>query len=271
MDRHFRDEMRVVWSRETGGIMAHDAVHVLLKWEPSDEDLRLLMRHCSQIVHTIQVLMSTIFLNPYRLTFNRTVIKHPRVLPWCAEIAISCDRLMKPRGARWRVDRVHLNPFKRTCLIDDRVDPSPCDGCFAIVSDAHGDATSLAKENFWGNVVPHRRNRGKNRIYKVGRHNLNALLPQYYNQGPLTRGPFTCQPSRHESTRASAWTRVALPRIRATCAPPARRVGLRGSATWPCVPRCILVGPARHVSSACHVSSAGPAENKPLFVIVIKQ
>ena len=109
-------------------------------------------------------------------------------------------------------------------------------------------------------------------INKGGQFNAIVLPPQSYNQGPLTRGPSKYQPTLPRgATRASTWTRVAP----ATCphhlAPPERRVGLRGSAMWPCVPCHIHTGPAHHVSSACHVSSAGPAENKPLFAILIKE
>ena len=74
----------------------------------------------------------------------------PRVSPRCATIAISHDHPMKRCGPRGRVDRVHLNPLKRTCLIDDCVELSPRDGCFEIVSDAHGASTSPTKEGSAG-------------------------------------------------------------------------------------------------------------------------
>ena len=74
--------------------------------------------------------------------------------------------------------------------------------------------------------------------------------------GPLPRG----------ATRASAWTRVVLPCLCATCVPPAPLVGSCGSATWPCVLHRICAGFAHHFSSACHVSSTSPAEIKPLFL-----
>ena len=134
------------------------------------------------------------FCRPIAIIASRWAQICPRVSPRCAKITMSCDRPMKPRGARWRIDPVHLNSFKRTCLIDDRVDPSPHDGRFAIVSDAHGAATSPAKENFRGNIVPHGRKRRHRQAYKAGRFNAIVLPPQSYNQGPLTRGPPKCQP-----------------------------------------------------------------------------
>ena len=74
----------------------------------------------------------------------------PCVSPRCAIIAISLDRPMKPRSTRGHVDCVYLNSLKHTCLIDDPMDLSPCDGCFEIVSDAHGASTSPAKEGSAG-------------------------------------------------------------------------------------------------------------------------
>ena len=81
---------------------------------------------------------------------------------------MSRDRSMKPRGARWRFHHVHLNSFKWTCLIDDRVDPSPRDGRFAIVSDTHGAAMSPEKENFRGNIVQRGKKRRNGRAYNAG-------------------------------------------------------------------------------------------------------
>ena len=74
----------------------------------------------------------------------------PRVSPRCALITISRDRPMKPRGTRGCDDRVYLNPVKRTFLIDDRVDLSPRDGCFEIISDAHCASTLPTKEGSVG-------------------------------------------------------------------------------------------------------------------------
>ena len=97
----------------------------------------------------------------------------------------------------------------------------------------------------------------------MGRRNTFALPPQTTNYGPLTRGPFTCQPPHlpRGATRASAWTRVALatrPRhIRATKTPAWARVAL---------PR----GLACHVASMQvprHVSQWFLRKN-PLFCIL---
>ena len=45
--RHpFRDAICAIRLREIVEIMAHDAVHILLKLEPSDEDRTLLRRPC---------------------------------------------------------------------------------------------------------------------------------------------------------------------------------------------------------------------------------
>ena len=84
------------------------------------------------------------------------------------------------------------------CFDGGPVDTSPRDqsiSVIAIASDAPRDATSLEKLRILGNIVPHRR-KGQNRwVYKAGRFNAIALPPQTTNQGPLTRGPSTCQPS----------------------------------------------------------------------------
>ena len=111
-----------------------------------------------------------------------------------------------------------------------------------FVSNAHGSATCLEKMNYHGNIVPHGENERKARIYNVGRHNANALPPEYYNQGPLTRGPFTCQPTHCH------------------VAPPGRPCGL----PWPChasVPPLCHLGTAWARAAlrrglACHVASA---------------
>ena len=124
------------------------------------------------------------------------------------------------------------------------------------------------KRKFMREHSPTRKKRKQNgQAYKAGRFNAIALLPQSYNQGPLTRGPSKCQPPlatwcplRHLC--GLSWP---LPRIHTTCAPPARRVGSHGSAMWPCVPRYICAGSVCHISSARHVSSTGFAENNPLF------
>ena len=119
--------------------------------------------------------------------------------------------------------------------------PRPRDGRITSISDADRAATSHAKEKFCGNIVPHERKREKRFVLKLGRHNANALPPQYYYQGPLTRGPFTCQPS------LATWRPLGrpcglawpLPPICTCYAPPRHRVGLRICATWPCMPRRI--------------------------------
>ena len=154
------------------------------------------------------------------------------------------------------------------CPDEDRVDPGPCDWRPAIISDTPRDATSPEKLRIHGNIVPHGR-KGWNRwVYKMGRFNAIALPPQSYNQGPLTGGPFAHQPSLtiwHPlgHPRGLAWP---LPRVCACYVPPRCRVGPLGSSTWPCVPHRIRAGPVRHVSFACHVSSAGTVENKTPFL-----
>ena len=154
------------------------------------------------------------------------------------------------------------------CHDEDRVDPSPRDGRLVIVFDTRDAATCPVKTKTRGNLVPHGRKNGKSRVYNLGRRNAFALLPQLSNQGPLTRGPFTCQPPCHVvppgRLRGLAWP---MSRVRATL----HRVGWRGSATWPCVTRRTRASPARHVnsthcvSSTHHVSSAGLWKIKPPF------
>ena len=73
--------------------------------------------------------------------------------------------------------------------------PYQCASFDARVSNAHNTASCPAKMNFHGNIVSHGRKREDWRVYNLGRNNAFALPPQYSNQGPLTRGPFTCQPS----------------------------------------------------------------------------
>ena len=131
-----------------------------------------------------------------------------------------------------------------------------------------------------GNIVPHGRKNENGLAYKPGRFNAIALLPQSYYQGPLTRGPSNCQPpATWCPTRAFAWTRVdrvAFCHASVPPAPPTRCVGLAGSATWPCMPRRIRAGPARHVSFARLVSIYVPRHpralwiKQPFFAILIK-
>ena len=96
-----------------------------------------------------------------------------------------------------------LKSFKCMCLIDSRVDPSPRDGCLAIISDAHGAAMSPTREDFRGNIVPHGRDRGEERVYKVERGNAFALLPQYSNQG-ATWAPHGLTRLCHVALRAAS-------------------------------------------------------------------
>ena len=132
--------------------------------------------------------------------------------------------------------------------------PSPRDGCIAIAFDVPCSATCRAKKNFRRNIVPHGKNWRNMRVYKLGRFNTIALLPQLSNQSPLTHEPFTCQPPHcHVAPSGSLLGPVCLAmrsrHLGVTSAPPERRVGSRGSATWPCVPCRIRVAPACHVSS----------------------
>ena len=103
------------------------------------------------------------------------------------------------------------------------------------------------------NIVPHGENRRNLRVYRVGQHNANALPPQSYNQGPLTRGPFTCQPSCHLAPHAGVRVdpRGLLPRVCALCAT--------------CAPRG-LVRPC-HVAlcAASHPRGSRVPRQSPLF------
>ena len=191
----------------------------------------------------------------------------PRIPPRCAEIAMNRNRPMKPRiifdasfHRWWRwitiVDKatchlrchrsLHLKPFWRTSLDEDLVDPSPRDGHLAILSNAYDAATCPAKTKTRGNLVPYGIKNRKSRIYKLGRRNAFALPPQLSNQAPLTSGPFTFQPPYHVAPPGHplglAWP---MPRVRATL----HRMGSRGFARWPCVPRRTRAGLVRHVNS----------------------
>ena len=109
------------------------------------------------------------------------------------------------------------------------------------VSNARDTATCPAKTNFHRNIVPHRRKREDWRVYNLGQNNAFVLLPQYSNQGLLTHGPFTCQPSQSSCQ----------------VAPPEHLHGL----VWPCH---ASAPHSRHASArvalphglACHVASA---------------
>ena len=75
----------------------------------------------------------------------------------------------------------------------------------------------------------------------MGRNNAPALLPQYTHQGPLTHGPFTCQPP---ATWPHLGVRVDLRGLYHAFAPPVRHL----RAAWACaaLPRGL----------ACRVASA---------------
>ena len=127
-------------------------------------------------------------------------------------------------------------------------------------SNAPCSATCPAKKKFHVNIVPHERNNGKTRVYKVGRNNVLALPPQLSNQSPLTCGPFTCHPPSRCHVAPPGRPCGLAWFCHVSALPP--RVGLCGSATWPCVPCCIRAGYTRHVNSA------SPVEIKTPFCIL---
>ena len=88
------------------------------------------------------------------------------------------------------------------------------------------------------NIIAHGRKKEKGRVKKVGQHNASALLPQYYNQGPLTHGPFTCQPS-HTAT----WCHLGV------------RMDSRGPATCPRHLDAVWARTALPRGLVCHVAS----------------
>ena len=109
------------------------------------------------------------------------------------------------------------------------MDSGLCNRCIlynAIASNAPCSGMCPAKKGLDGHIVPHGRIERKTHVYKVGRNNALALSPQLSNQGPLIRGPFTCQPPScchvaplgrprglatcHRHLRG--WVRVGLPR-----------------------------------------------------------
>ena len=139
----------------------------------------------------------------------------------------------------------------------DRVDPSPRDRrtlCDAITFNAHSAATCPAHLKSHGNIVPHGGNEGKGQVLNVGRRNAFALPPQLSNQGPLTRGPFTCQPPSH-----------------CHVAPPGRPRGLAWSCHMSALSPCHLGAAWARVALprglACHVASARvPRHVSPRFL-----
>ena len=98
------------------------------------------------------------------------------------------------------------------------------------VSNAPYSTTSPASQIIVWNIVPHGGNCGKWRVDNVGRNNALALPPQYTNHGPLTCGPFICQP--HSTTWRHSGVHVDL---RGPChvfVPPSPRVGSRLRPFW---------------------------------------
>ena len=63
-----------------------------------------------------------------------------------------------------------------------------------FASNAREASTCPAFKKIKRDIIPHREKRGVWRVYMVGRRKANGLMPQSYNEGPLTRGPFTHQP-----------------------------------------------------------------------------
>ena len=125
---------------------------------------------------------------------------------------------------------------------------------FAIASDASRSATRPAFQISSGHSPTWRKTTRLLRIKGRGAVSVCVTAPIIL---PRPTNPWALHlPSLlpRGTTRASAWTRVASCHVSALPVPPARRVGLAGSATWPCVPRRIRAGPARHVSLRRHVS-----------------
>ena len=110
-----------------------------------------------------------------------------------------------------------------------------------LTSNAREASTCPVFKRLNRDMVPHRKNERKGHVYKVGWRNTNALPPQYYNQGPLTRGPFTCQPSHCHVAPPGRPRGLTWPYH--TSAPPLHHL----SAAWACtaLPRGL----------ACHVAS----------------
>ena len=151
------------------------------------------------------------------------------------------------------------------------MDSGPCDRHFALGSDGSDAATRPANVSFRGDIVPHGMKKRKTRVYDLGRGNAFALSPQTPNQGPLTRGPFTCQSTCHV---------VPLTGVRVTSchvsAPPAPHVGH----ARPChVALCAashqrgsLVPRQLHAKSAPrHVSYGVCGSKYTFFAILIKK
>ena len=64
----------------------------------------------------------------------------------------------------------------------------------SLRSNAPCSATCPAKKKFKRNIVPHKENDRKQRVYNVELLNAFALPTQYYYLGPLPCGPVICQP-----------------------------------------------------------------------------
>ena len=101
---------------------------------------------------------------------------------------------MKPRVALTAVDHVHLNPFKRTWLIDDRVDSTSmrwmlCDRVrrtsFRHVS---------CKERVPWEHSPSRKKKREMSSIKGGAAKRNCFTAPNYLPRPINQWDFKCQP-----------------------------------------------------------------------------
>ena len=133
------------------------------------------------------------------------------------------------------------------------MDSGPHDRCLAIGRDARDAATSPAKENLQEHSPKWRKTEKFTHVKRRGAVSICVTAPIIL---PGPTNPWALHlpaPLPRDTTQVFAWTRVASCHVSAPPAPPARRVGLASSATWPCVPRRIRAGLACHVSLARHI------------------
>ena len=145
----------------------------------------------------------------------------------------------------------------------------PRDRCLTIRSNACDAATSRAKENPREHSPTRRKTAKFTHIKCRGAVSLCVTAPIILPGPTIPWALHLPAPLPSGATRASTWTHVASCHVSAPPAPPARRMGLVGSATWPCVPRRIRAGPTRQVSVRATSAPRGLWNKNPFFMILI--
>ena len=174
VSRPFHDVICIVWSHEAIGIVAHDAVHVLLKWEPSNEDRRLIM--CPRVPQDRKY---WIFSNLTIVSHDVTIVSHDCVIIRFPQSDRHRRVEVSPRVATKSHDRaissqasdLHLT-WSTVCIFacaadDDWENFGPLDRCTSCRryriqrSWCHH---VVCKGDFRGNIVLHGRKEGNKRV-----------------------------------------------------------------------------------------------------------